>query len=40
MKDLLGDDLHHKYAESKILEAQEYSIAVTDWEIERYLDRC
>lgn len=40
MQDLLGDDLHRKYAEAKALEAQEYNTAVTDWEVERYLDRC
>jgi glutamine synthetase len=40
MRDLLGADLQRKYAESKALEAQEYNIAVTDWEIERYIDKC
>jgi glutamine synthetase len=40
MRDLLGEDLQHKYAEAKALEAQEYKIAVTDWEVERYIDKC
>ena len=40
MKNLLGADLHRKYAETKALEAQEFNIAVTDWEIDRYIDKC
>jgi len=40
MKELLGEELQRKYAETKSLEAQEYKIAVTDWEIDRYFDRC
>ncbi len=40
MLDLLGDDLFNKYAEAKVLEAREYKIAVTDWEVKRYLDKC
>jgi glutamine synthetase len=40
MKELLGEDLQRKYAETKALEAEEYKIAVTDWEIARYLDKC
>ena len=40
MRELLGEDLQRKYAEAKALEAQEYKIAVTDWEIERYIDKC
>ena len=40
MKELLGEDLQNKYAETKALEAEEYKIAVTDWEIARYIDKC
>ena len=40
MKELLGEDLQRKFAETKALEAQEYKVAVTDWEIERYIDKC
>ena len=40
MRELLGEDLQHKYADAKAVEAQEYKIAVTDWEIERYIDKC
>jgi glutamine synthetase len=40
MSELLGVDLQRKYAEAKALEAQEYKIAVTDWEVERYIDKC
>lgn len=40
MRELLGEDLQRKYAETKTLEAEEYKIAVTDWEIERYIDKC
>ena len=40
MRELLGEDLQRKFAETKALEAQEYKVAVTDWEIERYIDKC
>lgn len=40
MRDLLGADLQRKYAEAKAIEAQEFNIAVTDWEVERYIDKC
>ncbi len=40
MKDLLGSDLHQKYAEAKAIEAEEFNTAVTDWEVERYIDKC
>ena len=40
MKELLGEDLQRKYADTKAIEAKEYKIAVTDWEIERYIDKC
>jgi len=40
MRDLLGADLQRKYADAKALEAQEYNIAVTDWEVDRYIDKC
>lgn len=40
MRDLLGADLQRKYADAKAIEAQEFNIAVTDWEIERYIDKC
>jgi glutamine synthetase len=40
MRELLGEDLQRKYAESKALEAEEFKIAVTDWEVARYIDKC
>ena len=40
MRELLGEDLQQKYAEAKNLEAHEYKIAVTDWEVARYIDKC
>ncbi|MBN2184727.1 MAG: type I glutamate--ammonia ligase [Candidatus Krumholzibacteriota bacterium] len=40
MRDLLGEDLTTKYANTKELESQEFKSAVTDWEIDRYLDKC
>ncbi len=40
MRELLGDELFGKYADAKEKEAREYRIAVTDWEIERYIDKC
>jgi len=40
MKDLLGEELFRKFAETKEREAEEYRVAVTDWEIGRYLEAC
>jgi len=40
MKELLGEELFRKYAEVKEKEAEEFRIAVTDWEVKRYLERC
>ena len=40
MRELLGEDLQRKFADAKAAEAQEYKIAVTDWEVERYIDKC
>lgn len=40
MRDLLGDELSTKYANAKEKEVQEFKSAVTDWEIERYIDKC
>lgn len=40
MRDLLGEELFSKYCAAKEKEAMEYRIAVTDWEIDRYIDKC
>ncbi|MBN1165174.1 MAG: type I glutamate--ammonia ligase [Candidatus Krumholzibacteriota bacterium] len=40
MKELLGEDLFNKYADAKENEAREFKAAVTDWEIDRYIDKC
>ena len=40
MKELLGEELFNKYLEAKEREAFEYRIAVTDWELDRYIDKC
>lgn len=40
MRELLGEDLFTKYVDAKEKEAREYRLAVTDWEIERYIDKC
>ncbi len=40
MRELLGDELFGKYADAKEKEAREYKVAVTDWEVDRYIDKC
>lgn len=40
MEELLGEELFKKYTEAKEKETEEFRIAVTDWEIERYLEKC
>jgi glutamine synthetase len=40
MKELLGDELFEKYAEAKEKEVESYQLAVTDWEVEKYLENC
>ena len=40
MKELLGMELFRKFAETKEKEAEEFRIAVTDWELEKYLEAC
>ncbi|MCK4539417.1 MAG: type I glutamate--ammonia ligase [Candidatus Krumholzibacteria bacterium] len=40
MKDLLGKELFTKYADAKEREAFDFRVAVTDWEIEKYIDKC
>ena len=40
MRELLGDELSAKYANTKEQEAREFNSAVTDWEVSRYLDKC
>ena len=39
MKDVLGEDVYKKYIRAKEEEWLEYASQVTDWEIDRYLDR-
>ncbi|QAT49715.1 type I glutamate--ammonia ligase [Caproiciproducens sp. NJN-50] len=39
VKKVLGDLVFHKYVEAKEEEWRQYSTAVTDWELHRYLDR-
>jgi glutamine synthetase len=39
MKDVLGEEVFCKYVKAKRSEWDEYTSQVTDWEIERYLDR-
>lgn len=40
MRELLGEELFSKYAEAKEKEAEDFRMAVTDWEVKRYLERC
>jgi len=40
MREMLGKTLFEYYADAKDKEAEEYRIAVTDWEVNRYLERC
>ena len=40
MKELLGDELFRKFADAKEKEAAEFRIAVTDWEMAWYLEKC
>ena len=37
MKDVLGEEVFHKYVKAKRAEWNEYTSQVTDWEIDRYL---
>ena len=37
MKDVLGEEVFHKYTKAKRAEWDEYTSQVTDWEIDRYL---
>lgn len=37
MKDVLGEEVFHKYVTAKRAEWNEYTSQVTDWEIDRYL---
>ncbi len=37
MKNVLGEEVFHKYVKAKRAEWNEYTSQVTDWEIDRYL---
>lgn len=39
VKNVLGKDVYKKYIKAKEDEWMEYTSQVTDWEIDRYLDR-
>ena len=39
VKNVLGKDVYKKYIKAKEAEWMEYTSQVTDWEIDRYLDR-
>ena len=39
MKEVLGEEVYKKYINAKEQEWMEYTSQVTDWEINRYLDR-
>jgi len=39
-KELLGDKLFEEYIKAKESEVEEFRIAVTEWEKERYLEKC
>ncbi|POZ89596.1 glutamine synthetase, partial [Petrotoga halophila DSM 16923] len=39
MKDVLGKHIFEKFVELKEKEIEEYKIAVTDWEISRYINQ-
>ena len=39
MKEILGEHVYHKYMEAKKEEWQSYRSQVTEWEIDRYLNR-
>ena len=39
MRDVLGEDVYKKYIRAKEEEWMEYTSQVTNWEIDRYLDR-
>ena len=39
VKGVLGEEAYKKYIKAKTAEWMEYTIQVTDWEIDRYLDR-
>ena len=39
MKEVLGEEVFTKYVNAKEEEWMEYTSQVTDWEINRYLDR-
>lgn len=40
MRELMGDEMFEKYADAKEKEAEAFRIAVTDWEIGKYLEAC
>jgi len=40
MKDMLGNELFSKYIEAKEQEAEEFRTIVTEWEVQRYLEKC
>lgn len=39
VKEVLGEEIFEKYIDAKMSEWMEYTSQVTDWEIDRYLDR-
>lgn len=39
IKGVVGEDVFKKYTRAKREEWNEYTSQVTDWEIDRYLDR-
>ena len=40
MKEFFGKEFFEKYIEAKKREVEEYRVAVTDWEVDRYLEKC
>ena len=39
MKEILGEDLFNKTIEAKKIEWNEFATFVTDWEIQKYLEK-
>ncbi len=39
LKEALGEQLYKSFTRAKLAEVEEYRLRVTDWEIERYLER-